>query len=150
MGGAAPMGSGGASSGGAGGTTSMGGSGGGCAMNEKLCGGTCVAPAPPNGCSDKNCSACAGPPPANGLLACNAQGGCDFECLSGFQKNGTSCTPTGGSGGAGGAGGSGGTLTCGVIACVFPCPPGSILCCDKPTGNLCTCAPAGQALVLCK
>jgi hypothetical protein len=129
--------------GGTGGTTDTGGStqgtAGTCAANQKLCNGACVAQIPSNGCSAASCSACPIPAPTNGLQMCDAQGQCNFECLSGYQKNGTLCTMGGGgAGGAGGTSGAGGEPTmCGNDTC-HKCFGNQIGCCNK-LGDHCIC-----------
>jgi len=141
---------------GSGGTATAGasGAGGSCGTMQKLCGGVCVGQAPANGCAAATCSACPGPAPDHGLLICNSSGSCDFECLSGFQKDGAVCTSSTGAGGTTGGGGTtgsgGGPLTCGITLCFLPCLPGSTLCCDKLSGLLCTCALSGQESIMCR
>jgi hypothetical protein len=147
-GGSGLAGSGGAMS--AGGTV---GAGGDCGMNQKRCNDTCVSAVPANGCNSAGCSMCPGPAPDHGLLTCNTQNACDFDCLSGFKRSGTTCVSSNGSGGSGGgsggSGGSGGMVTCGPLPCL-PCPGNNVTCCDKLTGNLCLCALPNLASQLCK
>jgi hypothetical protein len=40
-------------------------------------------------------------------------------------------------------------VTCNNFPCI-PCLFGQTTCCDKATGNLCTCANPGQESVICK
>jgi len=121
---------------------------GGCDATQKLCGGSCVMKTAANGCSSTNCTACAIPAPPNGLQVCNATLDCDFECLSGFQKNGNQCTSGTGSGGGSGAGGSGGNVTCGSHTC--RCPGNQVACCQKINANLCFCAFQNQVSQFCQ
>ncbi|HVW29456.1 MAG TPA: hypothetical protein VHC69_29020 [Polyangiaceae bacterium] len=129
---------------GAGGTTSAGGStvqgtGGTCAAGQKPCDGACATEVPANGCSATSCSACPIPAPANGIQICDAQGQCDFECLSGYEKNGAVCTMGGGSVDAG----SGGAPTlCGRQTC-HRCLGNLVGCCDKQ-GEQCLCVLRNQ------
>jgi hypothetical protein len=125
-----------------GGTNSAGGApgaGGGCAMGQKQCSGACVVETAANGCSAMSCTACPIPAPTNGLQVCDAQGQCNFECLSGYQKDGNQCskgTGGGGTSGTGGGGGSGGDLMCGSRTC--HCFGNQVACCNKSgTGCLC-------------
>ena len=129
-----------ASSGGAGGTGGMTGSGGStqsaggtCASGQKVCAGACVTQVPANGCSATSCSACPIPAPPNGLQTCDDQGQCNFECLSGYQRNGTLCTM--GGGGSAGAGGS--PTMCGNDRC-GRCFGNLIGCCNQQ-GDHCLC-----------
>ena len=124
------------------------GAGGACQTGQKSCAGACVNEAPANGCSAATCSACPVPAPSNGVQICNTQGQCDFECLSGFQKNGSQCTSGNGTvGGTGGAGASG-PVRCGILTCL-PCFGTDVACCDKLQGLFCVCAPAGQTAAFC-
>ncbi|MCC6216426.1 MAG: hypothetical protein IT376_16310 [Polyangiaceae bacterium] len=114
-------GTGGAGTGGAGtGGAGTGGSGGtaGCGGGDKLCGGLCVQPSPALGCSLADCVACPSLPANATNLHCTGTA-CDFDCLTGYLKSGSSCVPSGGGGTSGG--GSGGTG--GGGACVLPCDP---------------------------
>ena len=125
--------------GGAGGTTSAAGggpqnTGGTCASGQKVCDGACATELPANGCSATSCTACPIPAPANGIQICDAQGQCDFECLSGYEKNGTLCTM--GSGGVD-AGGGGAPTTCGRQTC-HRCLGNLVGCCNKQ-GDQCLC-----------
>jgi len=128
--------------GGAGGAADGGGAtqglGGACAAGQKLCTSTCVTQSPSNGCSATSCTACPIPAPPNGLQLCDAQGQCNFECLSGYQKNGTLCTTGGGGTGGGGSSGTGGEpTTCGNDNC-HRCLGNLIGCCNKQ-GDHCLC-----------
>lgn len=134
---------------GAGGATSAGGStvqgtGGTCAAGQKTCDGACTTEVPSNGCSATSCSACPIPAPANGVQICDAQGQCDFECLSGYEKNGADCTMGGGSGGAGSvdAGSGGEPAMCGRQTC-HRCLGNLVGCCDKQ-GEQCLCVLRNQ------
>lgn len=116
------------------------GAGGGCTTGQKSCSGACVVESAMNGCSAMSCAACPIPAPANGLQLCDDQGQCDFECLSGFHKNGNQCATgdgSGGTSGSGGAGGAGGELTCGTRTCKS-CLGNLVSCCTKD-GKLCQC-----------
>lgn len=126
--GGVPPATGGRSSGGASGS-SPGGSAGSCATGEKMCNGACVRFGPANGCSAPSCTACSMTAPQNGVLACNAQGQCDFNCNSGFNKVGSNCV----SATAGDGGGSCNLSSCG--ACILP---GSTACCKSGGGCGCT------------
>jgi hypothetical protein len=132
-----------------GGATSGAGGSPNCSAAEKVCSGVCTQKSPANGCSAPNCSACAAAP-ANGVRSCNAQGQCDFDCLSGFQKSGNQCTRGTGTGGAGGggAGGSGGSVVCGGETCQS-CPGDQVACCDLLLGR-CICAIKNLAPALCR
>jgi hypothetical protein len=123
--------SGGVSSGGVGPTidASTGGVSTGCSASEKLCNGTCVRYGPSNGCAASSCSACPTQPPANGVLGCNAQGECDFVCLSGFTRTGSACVASTGTAGDGG-------VVCSGQVCTNSCPL-SGHCCN--TSNQCAC-----------
>jgi hypothetical protein len=102
-----------------------------CQADEKTCGGVCVRPAPGNGCGPQGCTACPTPAPTNGTLAC-INGQCDFNCLSGFTKSGSSCMgPTGGGGGGGGGG-----IMCNGQTCTNACPL-STQCCKSGGGCGC-------------
>jgi len=82
--------------------------GNGCQSGEKKCGGVCSVPGPSNGCDLTSCTACPGPAPAGGVLACDKSNNtCSFVCLSGYTRNGSSCVSNSGSGGSTGAGGGG-------------------------------------------
>lgn len=64
-----------------------------CKPDQKLC-GSCVSRAPSNGCGLTGCTPCSAPPPPNGVLACiSTSYACEFQCLSGFKKQGDSCVP---------------------------------------------------------
>jgi hypothetical protein len=130
-----------AMSGGAGNTAGgAAGTGSGCDAGKKMCNGACVVETAANGCSAASCVACPIPAPANGLQVCDANGQCDFECLSGFQKNGNQCSKgsgVGGAGGTSGGGGAGGDLVCGTRTC-HSCIGNLVACCDK-SGNGCLC-----------
>lgn len=106
------------------------GTGGSCASNEKLCGGVCVGFGPANGCSAPGCTACSQQAPAHGVLACNAQGQCDFSCDSGYNKSGSNCVST-----TGGVDG-GSSLSCGGQRCTNSCPL-STQCCKSGGGCGC-------------
>jgi hypothetical protein len=98
---------------------------GGCQIGEKRCGGNCVVPASSNGCGLTSCTPCPGPAPNGGVLACDDTNHvCDFVCLSGFIKSGSSCVPTS----AGGASGSGGSVGAGGGTCVPANCPRCLLC----------------------
>lgn len=112
------------------------GAGGACATGQKPCADACVVQTPMNGCSAASCTACPIPAPANGLQVCDAQGQCNFECLSGFQKNGNQCGQST-DGGAGGGGGAGGALTCGTRTC-RSCIGNLVSCCTRD-GDRCQC-----------
>jgi hypothetical protein len=127
-GGAPPVTTGGAPNGGSSGAP-QGGSAGSCSADEKVCGGICVKPAPSNGCGPQGCTACPTPAPTGGVQAC-VNGQCDFNCLSGYTKSGTTCTPP-----VGGAGGGGG-LVCGGQTCTNPCPAATP-CCKSAGGCGC-------------
>jgi hypothetical protein len=121
---------------GGGGTTQ--GAGGTCDSGQKVCTGACVTQTPSNGCSATSCTACPIPAPTNGIQICDPQGQCDFECLSGYQKNGALCTMGGGGAGAGGSSGSGGAPSmCGNDTC-HRCLGNLIGCCNK-LGDHCQC-----------
>jgi hypothetical protein len=109
----------GAASGGAPGTGAGTGSGGGtsCAPNEKKCGGLCVIPTAGVGCDPTACNPC--PAISNAILKCTGSL-CDFDCVSGYLKSGSSCVSQGGSGGSPGSGGSTGTGG-GGSGCALPC-----------------------------
>jgi hypothetical protein len=114
-------GAGGTTGGGSGGTTGGGSSGasgsvdsGTCSAGQKRCGGLCVLPQPSVGCSLTSCTPCPAPPP-NGSGVCVGQT-CDFQCLSGYMKSGSTCVPTGGDSGA-------------------ACPPPYVFCDDFEDGN---------------
>lgn len=133
-----------------GGATSGSGGAANCSTTEKICGGVCTPKSPANGCSATRCSACDAAP-ANGVQSCNAQGDCDFDCLTGFQKNGNRCSRVAGAGGAAGAsgaGGSGGSVVCNNDTC-RTCPGDQVTCCDRVLG-LCLCALQNLASALCK
>lgn len=120
---------------GSGGTTS-------CAPNEKKCGGLCVEPSAGVGCDLTACSPCG--IVANANLKCTGTL-CDFDCISGYVKSGSSCVPQGGSGGSPGSGGSTGTGG-GGTGCALPC--------DWTSGSsqfVCTasCLLAGKNFGLC-
>lgn len=122
-----------------GGTSSTGGTStdaGSCKNGQKLCGGVCVAPAPSNGCGLTGCTACPGPPPNGGVLACdNTAHACSFVCLSGYTKQGDQCVSSTGGGGSSGAGGStGGCVPSVCPKCCFGAEPG---CCASPTSCGC-------------
>jgi hypothetical protein len=137
-----------ATSGGAGNTAGgAAGAGTDCDMGKKICNGACVVETAANGCSAASCTACPIPAPANGLQVCDANGQCDFECLSGFQKNGNQCTKgsAGGAGGTSGGGGAGGDLMCGTHTC--HCIGNLVACCDK-SGDHCLCV-LQNAMNLC-
>lgn len=106
-----------------------------CQNGQKTCGGVCVPPAPSNGCGLTGCTACPGPPPSGGVLACdNTAHTCDFVCLSGFTKQGNQCIS---STGGGGSSGGGGAPTCQPSACpkcLFGACNG---CCASPTSCGC-------------
>jgi len=86
-------------------------SGSGCVSNQKPCGGRCVLPNASVGCSLTGCDSCGIGPP-HGFAKCTGDQ-CDFDCLSGYSRNGSTCVVSeggiGGSGGSGGTGGSGGS-----------------------------------------
>lgn len=115
-----------------GGATSMGGTSSGgrpqtdasaCGAGEKYCGGVCTPPAPGIGCDlSSSCTACPGPAPANGVLACDKTNNtCSFVCLSGFTKQGNSCVSNSGNGGSGNGGSTGtGGSTTGCVASQCP------------------------------
>lgn len=124
--GGAPPGSGGS----VGGSAGAMGTGGSCQSNEKVCGGMCVSFGPANGCSAPGCTACSQQPPAHGVLACNAQGQCDFNCDSGYNKVGSNCVS------ATGGGDGGGGLSCGGQVCTNSCPL-STQCCKSGGGCGC-------------
>jgi hypothetical protein len=96
------------------GGSAMGGAGGDCPVDQKKCGGVCIAPSPANGCAAADCNPCT--LVANSTPTCT-NGLCDFTCDPGFSRQGSACVGTGG-GGAPGAGGSSGGGTC-----VAPCDP---------------------------
>ncbi|MBX3129167.1 MAG: hypothetical protein KF718_20790 [Polyangiaceae bacterium] len=141
-GGAAGSGSGGQPSGGAPGSggAATGGSGG-CSGGEKSCGGLCVPPSPGVGCSTTTCTPCGAISNAN--LKCTGDQ-CDFDCVSGYVKSGSSCVPQSGSGGSPGTGGS--TGTGGSSGCAMPCNFS-----DAASQFVCTaaCLLTGQNVGLC-
>lgn len=96
-----------ANSGGVGGAPGTGGTAstdaGSCPVGEKKCGGICIAALPSNGCSTPGCMPCP-LPPANGALTCHPiTYACDFACLSGFTKLGSSCVASSDAGGSDGS-----------------------------------------------
>ncbi len=137
-------GSAGAVTGGAPGTGAGTGSGGTAACNpgEKKCGGLCVPPSPGVGCDATACSPCAAVP--NGNLKCSGTT-CDFDCVTGYTKSGSSCVPQSGTGGSPGTGGTTGTGG-GGGGCALPCnwtDPSNQLVCTA------ACLLSGQNFGLC-
>ena len=160
-GGGVSSGGGGISSGGTGGFSATGGTTDGgvgdaanCKSGEKSCSGTCIAPSPGVGCSLTDCKPCSVVLNANAKCTGTA---CDFDCISGYVKNGNKCDPSGGGGvGAGGSGGfglipiggsGGGGATDGGSGCPAPCDPSSptsILTCTIFCGSPGICLPGAN------
>lgn len=140
-GGAGGGGNGGQPSGGASGSGGATGGSGGCTGGEKSCGGLCVPPSPGVGCSTTTCTPCGAISNAN--LKCTGDQ-CDFDCVSGYVKSGSSCVPQSGSGGSPGTGGS--TGTGGSSGCAMPCSFS-----DPASQFVCTaaCLLTGQNVGLC-
>jgi len=62
-----------------------------CPVNEKLCGGTCVAMAPTTGCLEITCDPCGAPPDHAHTICANGQ--CTFDCDEGYQRVADACMP---------------------------------------------------------
>jgi hypothetical protein len=129
-----------------GGAAGSGGSSGSCSVGQKLCGGVCIPPSPGVGCSATDCTPCPSPPP-NANSVCSGTL-CDFSCMSGYTKSGSTCVSSGGGGGTGGTGGGGAGTggTSGGSGCPAPCTPS-----DPTSQFLCAfyCAASGQSIGLC-
>lgn len=64
-----------------------------CPAMQHFCGGICAGNTPQTGCyGSTTCTACDGNAvPTGGILICNAQGACDFDCTTGYTKSGNQC-----------------------------------------------------------
>src|SRR6266540_4139115 len=115
-------------------------SGTGCAATEKSCNGRCVAPSPSIGCRLDGCDACPSPP-SHATAKCS-DNKCDFECASGYERNGGGCFAVGGSdGGQGGSSNDGGGSRCVASQCQECVSVLSVHCCKAD--NACGCSYLG-------
>jgi hypothetical protein len=75
-----------------------------CVAGQKLCGGTCMAPAPHVGCGTTGCDPCTTTAPDHGYVTC-VSGQCAFDCLSGYTRSNDTCMSATGGGSSGGSSG---------------------------------------------
>src|SRR2546423_15098143 len=108
----------------------------GCVATQKSCDGRCVVPDPRLGCALTGCDPCSAP--ANGVAQCIGTE-CDFSCLTGYVRSGSSCVVGEGGGGDGAADASkeGGPSVCLPSQCGGCLPLIQAPC--RQAGNTCGC-----------